>query len=113
MNTIESTVKYIRSKNAGPFWLTIDAFCANVGDTERVAVAAPREAWAALVAAFDTARGVATLAERFWPLVERGTPSACWPYTGREDLEGYGRFRVDGHDRLAHRVAYQLHHGGA
>ena len=22
MNTIESTVKYIRSKNAGPFWLT-------------------------------------------------------------------------------------------
>ena len=26
MNTIEETVKYIRSKNAGPFWLTIDAF---------------------------------------------------------------------------------------
>lgn len=39
MNTIESTVKYIRSKNAGPFWLTIDAFCNNVEDTERVAVA--------------------------------------------------------------------------
>lgn len=37
MNTIESTVKYIRSKNAGPFWLTIDAFCNNVEDTERVA----------------------------------------------------------------------------
>ena len=39
MNTIESTVKYIRSKNAGPFWLTIDAFCNNVVDTERVAAA--------------------------------------------------------------------------
>ena len=39
MNTIESTVKYIRSKNAGPFWLTIDAFCNNVEDTERVAAA--------------------------------------------------------------------------
>lgn len=39
MNTIESTVKYIRSKNAGPFWLTIDAFCNNVKDTERVAAA--------------------------------------------------------------------------
>ena len=39
MNTIESTVKYIRSKNAGPFWLTIDAFCNNVDDTERVAAA--------------------------------------------------------------------------
>lgn len=38
-NTIESTVKYIRSKNAGPFWLTIDAFCNNVEDTERVAAA--------------------------------------------------------------------------
>lgn len=39
MNTIESTVKYIRSKNAGPFWLTIDAFCNNMEDTERVAAA--------------------------------------------------------------------------
>lgn len=39
MNTIESTVKYIRSKNAGPFWLTIDAFCNNLEDTERVAAA--------------------------------------------------------------------------
>ena len=39
MNTIESTVKYIRSKNAGPFWLTIDAFCNYVEDTERVAAA--------------------------------------------------------------------------
>lgn len=39
MNTIESTVKYIRSKNAGTFWLTIDAFCNNVEDTERVAAA--------------------------------------------------------------------------
>lgn len=39
MNTIEFTVKYIRSKNAGPFWLTIDAFCNNVEDTERVAAA--------------------------------------------------------------------------
>ena len=39
MRTIENTVKYIRSKNAGPFWLTIDAFCNNVEDTERVAAA--------------------------------------------------------------------------
>ncbi|MDO4336592.1 MAG: DUF4387 family protein [Eubacteriales bacterium] len=43
MNTIETTVKYIRSKNAGPFWLTIDAFCNNVEDTERVAAAFERE----------------------------------------------------------------------
>ena len=43
MSTIESTVKYIRSKNAGPFWITIDAFCNNVEDTERVAAAFERE----------------------------------------------------------------------
>lgn len=43
MNTIEKTVKYIRSKNAGPFWLTIDAFCNNVEDTEKVAAAFERE----------------------------------------------------------------------
>lgn len=43
MNTIENTVKYIRSKNAGPFWLTIDAFCNDVEDTKRVAAAFDRE----------------------------------------------------------------------
>ena len=43
MRTIENTVKYIRSKNAGPFWLTIDAFCNSVEDTEKVAAAFERE----------------------------------------------------------------------
>lgn len=43
MSTIETTVKYIRSKNAGPFWLTIDAFCNTIEDTERVAAAFERE----------------------------------------------------------------------
>lgn len=43
MNTIENTVKYIRSKNAGPFWLTIDAFCNTVEDTKKVAAAFERE----------------------------------------------------------------------
>lgn len=27
MATIKDTVQYVRSKNAGPFWLTIDFFC--------------------------------------------------------------------------------------
>ena len=26
MSTIEQTAKYVRSKNAGPFWITIDVF---------------------------------------------------------------------------------------
>lgn len=43
MNTIENTVKYIRSKNAGPFWLTVDAFCNSVEETRRVADAFERE----------------------------------------------------------------------
>ena len=29
MACIKDTVQYIRSKNAGPFWLTIDFFCSN------------------------------------------------------------------------------------
>lgn len=43
MITIENTVKYIRSKNAGPFWLTIDAFCNDVEDTRKVTAAFERE----------------------------------------------------------------------
>jgi hypothetical protein len=27
MATIGETAKYVRSKNAGPFWITIDIFC--------------------------------------------------------------------------------------
>ena len=29
MATFEQSAQYIRSKNAGPFWLTIDIFCAD------------------------------------------------------------------------------------
>ncbi|WFR57646.1 DUF4387 domain-containing protein [Anaerocolumna sp. AGMB13025] len=27
MSTIANTASYVRSKNAGPFWITIDIFC--------------------------------------------------------------------------------------
>ena len=43
MATIGETAKYLRSKNAGPFWLTVDAFCNSVEDTERVADAFERK----------------------------------------------------------------------
>lgn len=36
MKTIEKTVKYIRSKNAGPFWQTIDAFCYSPEDAKSI-----------------------------------------------------------------------------
>lgn len=43
MATIEQTAKYLRSKNAGPFWLTIDAFCNSVQDAENIYKAVERE----------------------------------------------------------------------
>lgn len=29
MPTLKEVAKYVRSKNAGPFWMTIDIFCEN------------------------------------------------------------------------------------
>lgn len=43
METIGSTVMYLRSKNAGPFWLTVDAFCKSREDAEKVYQAFYRE----------------------------------------------------------------------
>lgn len=37
IDTVETVAKHVRSKNAGPFWLTIDVFCHNVVDTKRIA----------------------------------------------------------------------------
>lgn len=52
-----------------------------------------------------------TLEERFWPKVDRRGPDECWPWLAqRQQRRGnYGRFR----DRMAHRVAYELHYGVA
>lgn len=43
MATIGQTAKYLRSKNAGPFWLTIDAFCNSILDAENIYKAFERE----------------------------------------------------------------------
>ena len=42
MATIGETVRYVRSKNAGPFWLSIDAFWKAPEDTYRIADAFER-----------------------------------------------------------------------
>lgn len=47
-----------------------------------------------------------TLPERFWAKVDR--TGACWLWTGSLNHHGYGRFRWDGENRLAHRVAYSV-----
>lgn len=51
-----------------------------------------------------------TLAERFWPKVDRSAgPDACWPWTGSTG-SGYGRIRV-GKMANAHRIAWELTNG--
>lgn len=36
MNTIGDLAYYVRSKNAGPFWVTIDIFCDNDQNYEKI-----------------------------------------------------------------------------
>lgn len=45
-----------------------------------------------------------TLEHRFWSVVERGKD--CWLWTGPHDR--YGTISVDGRNRAAHRLAYEL-----
>jgi hypothetical protein len=44
---------------------------------------------------------------RFWSKVSKD----CWFWIGSKGRGGYGSFRVDGKNRLAHRVAYELARG--
>jgi hypothetical protein len=49
--------------------------------------------------------------DRFWRAVKVGAPDECWPWRSYASAMGYGRFKVDGRLRSAHRVAYELTHG--
>lgn len=46
---------------------------------------------------------------RFWAKVDRS--GECWLWQGATVTGGYGLFRLDGHNQLAHRVAYALTYG--
>jgi hypothetical protein len=48
---------------------------------------------------------------RFWPKVDRQTEDACWNWTAAVFRGGYGLFRKDGRNHLAHRFAYELAKG--
>lgn len=50
-----------------------------------------------------------TLAERFWPNVEKG--DGCWNWTGARIPSGYGSIGIQGTQVGAHRVAYELEVG--
>jgi HNH endonuclease len=46
----------------------------------------------------------------FWTRVAVGADDACWPWLGAIDSTGYGRVRLYGRMRHAHRVAFSLRH---
>ena len=47
--------------------------------------------------------------ERFWSKVNRGPD--CWVWMAGKTGSGYGQFWMEGRDRCAHRVAYELEYG--
>lgn len=49
------------------------------------------------------------LQDRFWNKVDKS--EACWLWTSTTHKNGYGQFWMDGAQRWAHRVAYQLESG--
>ncbi len=56
------------------------------------------------------------LTKRFWGKVDRSGPRAgrlgrCWVWSSARDRGGYGRILLERKCRLAHRVAWLLHHG--
>jgi hypothetical protein len=49
---------------------------------------------------------------RFWARVDRETtPDGCWPWTGKLNRDGRGRFTVDGETTYAYRWSYVLARG--
>jgi hypothetical protein len=53
----------------------------------------------------------ASEAERFWSRVDRRNEDECWPWTSTLDSDGYGKLRLTGKQRAAHRVAWALANG--
>src|SRR5262249_45155763 len=52
-----------------------------------------------------------TVAERFWPKVDRRGPDECWPWLASKDGNGRGEIWVNGHHVKAPRIAGGLEHG--
>lgn len=44
----------------------------------------------------------------FWARADRSNPTGCWPWLAGKTGAGYGAFWLDGHQRLAHRLAWSL-----
>jgi HNH endonuclease len=48
------------------------------------------------------------VAERFWEKVDRRSDEDCWEWLASKSWGGYGFFSIEGFNRHAHRVAYEL-----
>ena len=46
--------------------------------------------------------------KRFFDKVVVNPETGCWEWTACRNRDGYGRFKLDGRKRYAHRVAYEL-----
>ncbi len=50
--------------------------------------------------------------QRLWSYIDKsGGPDACWPWTGRLSKKGYAYIKVNHHEVLSHRYAYELTYG--
>lgn len=47
--------------------------------------------------------------DRFWAKVDK--TASCWNWTANTDTTGYGQFKVDGKQRKAHRIAFEMRCG--
>lgn len=54
---------------------------------------------------------MATLSERFWAKVDKGSSHACWERQGCRLVQGYGVIVVDRRYAKAHRIAWILANG--
>lgn len=47
----------------------------------------------------------------FYARAAKGGDDECWPFLGARTTKGYGCYRFDGRQQMAHRVSYQLTRG--
>lgn len=47
--------------------------------------------------------------KRFWDKVDKSSDSGCWSWVAGKNWDGYGKFRINGKAKLAHRLSYVIH----
>jgi hypothetical protein len=49
--------------------------------------------------------------DRFWRRCVKPNGGGCWLWTGTKSRSGYGVFWIEGKNKRAHRVSYEIHKG--